>query len=218
MGNPCPGYKITTPYGRKGGWMAGYHTGDDYGARFGSRVVASRDGRVVHVGWGGWGFAYGAHVIIDHGNGIRSMYAHLSRTTVRVGTFVDEGDLVGRIGSTGNSTGPHLHYEERRRPFGYWRHRKPVYNRKSKIKYPTYLSKLKYGTRDSRSVKNLQAALNKHPMPGGRRLPVSGYYGPLTDAEVRRCQRKHGFGDDPRRKSYVGIRQAKHLKLPKIRR
>lgn len=222
MTNPAPGYRITIPFGRKGSWAAGYHPGDDYAAPTGAKVVASRAGRVTHVGWGGFGQAYGAHVVIDHGNGVRSLYAHLSRTTVRVNQSVRDGQQVGNVGTTGRSTGPHLHYEERTRPFGYYNHRKPVYNRQSGGGSgggaPTYLSKLKYGQRDSESVKNLQRKLNAHKMPGGRNLPITGYYGPQTDQEVRLCQRLHLPPADPKGKSYVGPKQAAHLGLPDVRR
>lgn len=92
----------------------------------------------------------------------------------------------------------------------------------STSKKPTYLSKLKYGQRDSESVKNLQRALNAHKMPGGTNMPVTGNYLSMTDDEVRLCQRLHGFGptrgsSDPEGKSYVGPKQAKHLGLPDIR-
>lgn len=224
MANPCPGYKITTPFGKKGSiWSAGFHTGADLAAPFGARVVAMRSGRVIHVGWGGWGNAYGVQVIIDHGGGMRAAYCHLSRTTVRNGANVGEGQQIGNVGSTGNSTGPHLHVECRLSP---WRYANRVVN---PVLYfgsgggsgssgaPTYLSKLKYGQRDSESVKNLQRALNAHKMPGGRNMPVTGNYLDMTDAEVRLCQRLHIPPEDPVRKSYVGPKQAQHLKLPDIR-
>lgn len=216
MTNPVPGYKITTPFGRRGSWAAGYHTGDDYGAPYGSKVVATRFGKVIHVGWGGWGIAYGAHIIIDNGSGIHHMYAHLSRTYVRKGQVVQAGTKIGLIGVTGNSSGPHLHYEERHSNYGYMDHRKPVFN-KLGTGAATYLSKLKYGQRDSASVKNLQRALNVHAGLSGKRLPISGHYGPATDFRVRQCQKIHGYGNDPVKESFVGERQARHLKLPKIR-
>ena len=216
MANPVPGYGITTPFGRRGHWAAGYHTGDDYAAPRGTSVVATRFGKVIHVGWGGWSRAYGAHIILDNGSGIHHMYAHLSRTYVRKGQVVQAGQLIGRVGSTGNSTGPHLHYEERHKDYGYYDHRKPKYNRLG-TGAPTYLKKLKFGQKNSASVKNLQRALNVHPALSGKRLSISGYYGTRTDYWVRLCQKRHGYGNDPARESFVGKRQAKHLKLPKIR-
>ena len=58
--------------------------------------------------------SYGKYVVIDHGGGFSTLYAHLNNITTTVGTFLDQGDLVGRVGGTGNSTGPHLHFEERK--------------------------------------------------------------------------------------------------------
>lgn len=217
MASPCPGYKVTTPFGKKGKWAAGYHTGDDYAAPKGTRVNATQDGVVKHVGWGGYGKAYGAHIIIQHDDKVRTLYAHLSRTRVKVGQKVRAGDHIGDVGSTGNSTGPHLHYEERVSPYGYNNHRKPQFNRKTVLS-PTYLSKLHVGQRNSESVKNLQRALNAHvpPLPGPK-LPISGFFGPNTESKVRRCQKLRFGKSDPKGKTFVGIKQAAHLKLPMIR-
>jgi hypothetical protein len=74
-----------------------------------------------------------------------------------------------------------------------------------------YLSKLKYGQKDSDSVKRLQHALNPHHLEGGQTLPVTGNYLEQTDQEVRLCQKQHGFGNDDKYKSFVGPDQAKHL-------
>jgi murein DD-endopeptidase MepM/ murein hydrolase activator NlpD len=223
MANPVPGYRVTTGYKKPGGWAAGYHTGVDEAAPHGAKVVALRSGTVTHVGWGGWGNAYGVQVHIRHGHYI-TMVAHMSRTTVRQGQTVREGQQIGNVGTTGRSTGPHAHIETRVSPY---RYNNVIVNPTQFFGasssgggggHPTYLSKLKYGQRNSESVKNLQRALNAHKMPGGRNLPVTGYYGPMTDAEVRLCQRLHGFGNDPKGKSYIGPKQAVHLKLPDIRR
>lgn len=223
MANPVPGYRITTPFGKKGSWSAGFHTGADLAAPSGAKVVAMRNGTVEHVGWGGWGNAYGVQVIINHGGGMKAAYCHLSRTTVRRGAKVREGQQIGNVGTTGNSTGPHLHVECRLSPYGY---NNRVTNPAGYFTSagggggggtPTYLSKLKYGQRDSDSVKNLQRALNAHKMPGGRNLPVTGNYLNGTDDEVRLCQRLHLPPADPKRKSYVGPKQAKHLGLPDVR-
>src|SRR5688572_6886067 len=127
--SPCPGHPITTPFGVKGDWAAGYHTGDDYAAPIGTRVEATRGGRVVAAGWNIWGAAYGKQVIVET-NGIRHLYAHLSRIRVSAGQRVDRGEKLGEVGQTGNTTGPHLHYEERHSPYGYFDHRKPRFNRR----------------------------------------------------------------------------------------
>ncbi|MBO5768257.1 MAG: M23 family metallopeptidase, partial [Clostridia bacterium] len=74
----------------------------------GDPVYAAADGVVVRADWYG---GYGNCVIIDHGDGIQTLYAHFSKITVKEGDVVKVGDEVGKIGSTGNSTGPHLHFE-----------------------------------------------------------------------------------------------------------
>jgi murein DD-endopeptidase MepM/ murein hydrolase activator NlpD len=86
-----------------------FHRGVDYPAATGTTVTAAAGGRVVSAGplGGGWGKA----VVIDHGSGVRTMYAHLSRVTVRAGQQVAAGTSVGRVGATGSATGPHLHFE-----------------------------------------------------------------------------------------------------------
>ena len=86
------------------------HAGIDIGNVHGQPVHAARGGLVITAGpWGGYGNA----VVINHGNGVSSVYAHLSQVSVRVDTFVDPLDLIGSVGSTGLSTGPHLHFEIR---------------------------------------------------------------------------------------------------------
>lgn len=74
-----------------------------------------------------------------------------------------------------------------------------------------YLSKLRFGQRDSDSVKRLQSVLNDHKLAGGSTLPVTGNYLDMTDNEVRLCQQQHGFGNDPAGKSFIGPQQAEHL-------
>lgn len=80
----------------------------------------------------------------------------------------------------------------------------------------TWLKRLTYGVERSTSVKNLQRVLNDHPLDGGQTLPVTGNYLAQTDEEVRLCQRQHGYGRDRKRQSFVGVRQARHLRLPGI--
>ncbi|MGB9977408.1 peptidoglycan DD-metalloendopeptidase family protein [Thermovenabulum sp.] len=98
---------ITSPYGKRG---RDYHEGIDIGASLGSLVAASNSGVVVFAGRNG---AYGNLIIIDHGGGIQTYYAHLSKILVSEGQRVEKGSVIGRVGSTGRSTGPHLHFEVR---------------------------------------------------------------------------------------------------------
>ena len=90
------------------GWGRQFHGGLDIAAPRGSPVVATASGRVVFSGWDG---AFGNAVIIDHGYGYRTLYAHNAYNTVRVGDMVRRGQVIAYVGSTGRSTGPHLHYE-----------------------------------------------------------------------------------------------------------
>jgi murein DD-endopeptidase MepM/ murein hydrolase activator NlpD len=96
------------PFGPRGNR---FHSGIDLIASAGTPVYAARGGQVVYAGWraGGWGFL----VTIAHGQGERTMYAHLSRIDVRVGVWVAQGVRVGAVGATGDATGPHLHFEVR---------------------------------------------------------------------------------------------------------
>ena len=112
-----------------GGWpingrlMAGYgvrsdpfsgegsmHTGVDISAPIGTPVHAAADGIVLHAGWNG---GYGRCVIVDHGNNYQTWYAHLSRMDVIEGEEIRQGEVLGAVGTTGRSTGAHLHYEVR---------------------------------------------------------------------------------------------------------
>jgi murein DD-endopeptidase MepM/ murein hydrolase activator NlpD len=90
-----------------------FHAGVDFPAATGTPVAAAASGRVTYAGWlpGGWGYA----VSIAHGEGVRTLYAHLSRVDVRVGASIRTGSRVGLVGSTGYATGPHLHFEVRLR-------------------------------------------------------------------------------------------------------
>lgn len=128
MGCPLPGYVVTTPFGVPGSWAAGYHTGEDYSTHgsTGKRVEATRAGRVVGVG-NVWGSDYGKQVVVESG-GVRHGYCHLSGIAVDVGDQVEAGGKLGESGNTGNSTGPHLHYEERTAPYGYADHRRPQFS------------------------------------------------------------------------------------------
>src|SRR5438270_1470380 len=87
-----------------------FHAGIDIGAGWGSPIVAAADGQVVGAGWGG---GYGREVQIAHGGGITSLYGHMSDIVAQPGSFVHAGQLIGYVGSSGLSTGPHLHFEVR---------------------------------------------------------------------------------------------------------
>jgi murein DD-endopeptidase MepM/ murein hydrolase activator NlpD len=86
------------------------HTGLDFRAATGDPVRATANGKVISSGWMG---GYGRMVEIDHGNGLSTRYGHLSEIHVRIGDVIKIGQVIGAVGSTGRSTGPHLHYETR---------------------------------------------------------------------------------------------------------
>ncbi|MET7701431.1 transglycosylase family protein [Streptomyces sp. NPDC005485] len=103
-----------TPYRAAGSsWSKGYHTGVDFPVPTGTTVKAVGAGQVVSSGWGG---SYGYQVVIRHSDGRYSQYAHLSAISVKAGQSVTTGQRIGRSGSTGNATGPHLHFEVRTGP------------------------------------------------------------------------------------------------------
>lgn len=87
-----------------------YHPGVDIANKSGPDVLAADSGKVVIAGWPD-NYGYGNRIVIDHGNGYRTLYAHLSRFYVVVGQSVNRGDAIGKMGSTGRSTGTHLHFE-----------------------------------------------------------------------------------------------------------
>lgn len=91
---------------------ATFHAGMDFTADIGTEVYATGDGVVQKSTNDGWG--YGNHVIISHGFGYTTLYGHLSRIAVRPGAKIKRGQIIGYVGSTGRSTGPHLHYEVRK--------------------------------------------------------------------------------------------------------
>ncbi|MCC7107097.1 MAG: M23 family metallopeptidase [Chloroflexi bacterium] len=105
------GGRITTYFGEVGPTSPRGHAGLDIAAPSGAPVVATDSGVVVIATPSGG--AYGSMVMIDHGGGVRSVYGHLSRIDVRAGERVDPGEQIGLVGSTGYSTGPHLHFEMR---------------------------------------------------------------------------------------------------------
>lgn len=186
---------VTAEFGVKGSWAAGYHTGRDYRAAVGTPIYATRSGTVVGTGWYPWGSSYGNHVVIQSWQGtkrVRHGYAHLTRYVVRTGQKVSAGQLIGYSGATGNVTGPHLHYEERVYPFGYWNHRRPEFPTQSPPVRPRVrvsLSKVKPG-KTNRHIKRVQRRLNRRIDAG---LPVTGFYGKMTKAAYARWQRKLGY-------------------------
>lgn len=106
--------KINNEFGNRrnpfGGGSYEFHPGLDIDGEMGDTVVASANGIVLKAEWQG---GYGNMVEIDHGNGLVTRYGHLSRLEVQAGATVQRGQLIGLIGSTGRSTGPHLHFEVR---------------------------------------------------------------------------------------------------------
>lgn len=105
---------ISTQYRASGAmWSSGYHTGVDFIASSGTTVKAVGAGTVVSAGWGG---AYGNEVVIRHADGKYSQYGHMSSLSVSTGQSVTPGQRIGLSGSTGNSSGPHLHFEIRTGP------------------------------------------------------------------------------------------------------
>jgi murein DD-endopeptidase MepM/ murein hydrolase activator NlpD len=114
FGNPAPGHAITSRYGNRMDPFLGrlaLHAGIDFQAETGQDVRSTGSGKVTVAGQAA---GYGNLVEIDHGRGITTRYGHLSRIIVREGDTVSTGDVIGRAGSTGRSTGPHVHYEVRR--------------------------------------------------------------------------------------------------------
>lgn len=105
---------ITTRFGEPGSdWIGGYHMGLDLGAPFGSPIVAAAAG-VVEEANGDNSHGYGNHVLISHGFGYETLYAHMSRIVAKTGENVTQGQLIGYVGQSGYANGPHLHFEVRR--------------------------------------------------------------------------------------------------------
>lgn len=106
---PVKGADLTSRFGRRRGRP---HEGIDLGARKGTPIRASESGKVIHSGWLG---DYGRVVIVKHAGHFSTVYAHANKLYVRKGEFVDRGDRIADVGTSGNATGPHLHFELRRR-------------------------------------------------------------------------------------------------------
>src|SRR5262249_40037715 len=111
IANPAPGEPVTSGIGVRKDPLLGtlaLHSGIDFRSAIGSAARATAPGTVVSAGWNG---GYGRMVEVDHGNGFSTRYGHLSHIDVKVGDHVERGGVLGETGSSGRSTGPHLHYE-----------------------------------------------------------------------------------------------------------
>ena len=185
---------VTVPFGRPGDWAAGKHTGTDFRASVGTSVYSTWHGVVEHVGWGGYGAAYGYHVIVRSktrtGSTRKVLYAHLSGAGVRTGQAVKAGQYLGKSGATGRTFGAHLHYEERVSPYGYYNYAAPVFlHYDSKPDLPVvHLANLKPGKKN-KDVRRVRRRLRKKGMkPGwGRKFNRK-----FQDAYAR-WQRKLGY-------------------------
>ena len=111
MKTPVQGARLSSGYGMRRHPVLGYrkmHKGLDFAARTGTPIYAAGDGVIEEAGWKG---SYGKYVRIRHNGVLKTAYAHMHKINVKSGTRVKQGDVIGTIGSTGRSTGPHLHYE-----------------------------------------------------------------------------------------------------------
>lgn len=109
---PAPSYtRISSPYGYRIHPIFNtkkFHSGVDLAAPGGSNILAAETGRVISAGWNG---GYGNCLVVDHGGGISTLYAHASKLCVSKGDYVTKGQVIAKVGTTGNSTGNHLHFE-----------------------------------------------------------------------------------------------------------
>lgn len=106
---------VVSPYGPRWG---SFHKGVDFGASYGAPIAAVGDGVVIDSGYLADESGYGLITLIRHSNGFVTAYAHQSRSFVQAGQVVHAGDVIGLVGSTGHSTGPHLHFEVRTETHG----------------------------------------------------------------------------------------------------
>lgn len=111
FGKPVSGWDVSQVFGRTS--FERWHTGIDFTSRSGRTIFASASGQVVATNRG-WGGGYGNHIIINHGNGFTTLYGHLSQINVSRGQWVNQGQVIGIMGTTGWSTGVHLHFEIRK--------------------------------------------------------------------------------------------------------
>lgn len=220
MSHPCPGASITNEYGTPGNYAAGMHTGRDYNDNGGTAIHATRAGRVVAAGYMG---DYGNRVEILSGD-IEHSYSHLEKILVSSGQQVSEGQQVGVMGSTGNSTGRHLHYEERNPQHGYHDHRSPSFDQSSGgsagsgWRFPNghkvFASYLCWQGHEqnpdgkSDSIAAWQEILNRISMPGGQELPITSEWHEMTASETQLHQQTFiPPPDSPLEAVYVGPKQ-----------
>ncbi|MBY5863344.1 peptidoglycan DD-metalloendopeptidase family protein [Rhizobium leguminosarum] len=133
--NPAIGKDVTSPFGNRRDPFLGrlaLHSGIDFRFSPGERIRPTAPGKVISAGWTG---GYGNMIEIDHGNGISTRYGHMSEVLVKVGDTVDRNDVIGLAGSTGRSTGTHLHYEVRQDGHAV----DPVYFMNAGLKLATYI-------------------------------------------------------------------------------
>jgi len=199
---PIPGKPVpSTPYGRRGNyWADGIHKGVDFSAIAGTQVFAPWSGRVISIGT--WGPAFGDRSpVIDFDRlpdgtpGFWGVLAHLESCLVKPGDKVRAGQLIGTVGSRGNSTGPHLHFEVQRQ--SYWTKTGYVDPQKHLDAVPflqdgkVFASRMWNGQLDSDSVRNVQLALNlAHRSPTVR---VGGSYNDETMYAVQAFQKSFGW-------------------------
>ena len=111
MASPISGRPISTPYKKAGKmWSKGYHTGIDIACPVGTPIMATSDQTVVNANWGR---SYGNQIVVRLADGNFWIYAHLSEVNVKAGDVLKRGQVIGKSGNTGNSSGPHLHCEKR---------------------------------------------------------------------------------------------------------
>ena len=133
--NPAIGREVTSPFGNRRDPFLGrlaLHSGIDFRFSPGEKIRPTAPGKVISAGWTG---GYGNMVEVDHGNGISTRYGHMSEVMVKVGDTVDRNDVIGLAGSTGRSTGTHLHYEVRQDGHAV----DPVYFMNAGLKLATYI-------------------------------------------------------------------------------
>lgn len=114
FGQPCRKSRMSSRFGYRKDPFTGrraFHSGVDFAPGYGAKAVASMGGKVTYAGYMG---GYGKLVVIRHANGYTTRYGHLSRILVRKGRYVSQGQQIGKVGSTGRSTGAHLHFEVRK--------------------------------------------------------------------------------------------------------